>query len=107
MEGLEEGKVMFKEMEVQGVRQTRERMNKDDLITVFVDGGEWEQLVERAKKRAEMSEEELEKRRKHYEDELTFMPEADIVIHNRTLEEKEPAKEAFCAVIRKAIEETH
>ena len=103
-EGLQSGRVMFKEMEVQGVRQVRELLDKSELITVFIDGGEWEQLVERARKRADMSEEELEKRRTHYEDELTFMPEADVIIYNRE-GEKETAKQSFEDVIQNALRE--
>ncbi len=105
-EGLREGKVMFKEMEVQGVRHVLGTMNKRDVLTVFVDGGSWENLVARALTRAPMGGEELEKRRRHYEDELTFMPSADVVIHNRTPEEKETAKETFDNVIKTAIAET-
>lgn len=101
-EGLGAGRVMFKEMEVQGVRRTRELLAPEDLVTVFIDAGDWETLKARALSRAPMGEEELEKRRLHHEDELTFMPHADIIIHNRE-GEQESAKEAFRAVIQSAI----
>lgn len=106
-EGLEEGKVMFKEMEVQGVRQVKKSMNPSDLVTVFIDAGPWETLAARALERAHMSDEELAKRKKHFEEEIAFMPEADVVIHNRSLEEKESAMQAFEKVIQDALTEAH
>ena len=107
LEGIEEGKVMFKEMEVQGVRKAIAAMDPEDLITVFIDAGPWETLVERALGRAPMSEEELARRKAHFEEELTFMPDADVVIHNRTPEEKESAMQAFEQVIQNALTEAH
>jgi len=106
-EGLAEGKVMFKEMEVQGVRQVKAAMDPDDLVTVFIDAGSWETLVDRALQRSHMSPEELERRRKHFEEELTFMPDADVVIHNRAPEEKEAAKETFEQIIKEALDRAH
>lgn len=101
-EGLKEGKVMFKEMEVQGVRQALSVMPKDEVVTIFIEAGSWEELVRRALSRAPMEADELEKRRRHHEDELTFMPHADVIIYNRE-GEKESAKRAFEEVIEHAI----
>jgi len=106
-EGIEEGKVMFKEMEVQGVRQVLAHMDHKDLVTVFIDAGSWETLVSRALQRAHMSDEELERRKKHFEEELTFMPDADVVIHNRTPEEKGSAMQAFEKIIEDALNQAH
>lgn len=103
--GIEAGEVMFKEMEVQGVRRTRELLPKDELITVFIDAGGWETLKARALARAPMSEEEIEKRRLHHEDELTFMPHADVIIKNYE-GEQEQAKAAFREVIEGALRKT-
>lgn len=101
-EGLAAGKVMFKEMEVQGVRQVLSHMPEDEVVTIFIDAGPWEELVRRALARAPMGDEELEKRRLHHENELTFMPAADVIIYNRE-GEKEEAKRAFEAVIEVEI----
>lgn len=105
-QGLREGKVMFKEMEVQGVRRTRELLPKEELITVFIDAGSWEELSRRALLRGPMEPEVLERRRLRYEDELTFMPEADVIIENHPGRQEE-AMAAFEAVIAKAIEDAH
>ncbi len=105
-QGLSEGKVMFKEMEVQGVRQARELIQKDELITVFIDAGPWEELQRRALAREHMDDATLEKRRLRFEDERTFMPEADVIIENH-FGKQEEAMAAFESVIAKAIEDTH
>lgn len=104
--GLAAGDVMFKEMEVQGVRQMRPLLAKEELIVVFVDAGSWEELSARALAREAMPADVLEMRRVRYEDERLFMPEADVVIKNYTGKQEE-AMAAFETVIAKAVEETH
>lgn len=104
-DSLAQGKVVIKEMEVQGVRQVKELISKDDLITVFIHAGSWEELAERAVKRDHMDEEELARRKARFEDEITYMPEADFVIENRA-GKLEEADRAFEAVIRDAISHT-
>ncbi len=105
-DGLTSGQLMLKEMEVQGVRQVKQLLAKDDLLVAFVDAGSWEELSKRAMAREPMDEATLEKRRLRYEDELTFMPEADVVIKNLP-GKQEDAAAAFESVIAKAMEETH
>jgi guanylate kinase len=90
------------EMEVQGVRQVRDLLPKEQFITVFVDAGSWEELAERAKKRAPITDEELAKRMKRYEDELTFIDEANHVITNRE-GMQEDARRAFEKIIEAAL----
>lgn len=104
--GLAEGRVMFKEMEVQGVRQTKKILPKDELIIVFIDAGSWDELKRRAMGREPLSDEALEQRRMRYEDELTFMPEADVIVKNPEGKQAD-AIGAFEAVIAKAIDDTH
>ncbi|HYF28939.1 MAG TPA: guanylate kinase [Candidatus Paceibacterota bacterium] len=99
---LAAGLVVLKEMEVQGVRQVRDLLPKHQLVTVFVDAGAWDELTERAKNRAPISDEELAKRRQRYEDEVTFIPEADQVITNRAGMQEE-AKAAFEKIIEAAL----
>jgi guanylate kinase len=96
------GKVIIKEMEVQGVRQLKGLLPKDDLITVFIDAGPWDGLVERALKRDHLSEEEIARRKARFDDEITFMPEADVIVHNGA-GQREEADQAFEEVVAKAI----
>ena len=101
-EDLAAGKVLLKEMEVQGVRQVRDLLPKEQFVTVYIDAGPWEGLRERALKRAPMSDEELSKRKQRYDDELTFKDEADTVVVNHEGKQEE-AKAAFAAVIEAAL----
>lgn len=102
---MKDGKVVLKELEVQGVRQIREKIPKDDLIIVFINAGSWEDVEARIKARSPMSADELLKRRAHYEDEMSYMKEADIVINNKQ-GEVEQAKKDFEATIRSVVEAT-
>jgi guanylate kinase len=99
---LAAGKVLLKEIEAQGARQVKKIIPKDQLTVLFIDAGSWEELTRRALARAPMSEEELAKRRQRYEDELTFKPEADVIIHNRD-GEHEQAKQQLDALITEAF----
>jgi guanylate kinase len=104
-QGLAEGKVMFKEMEVQGIRQMQKTLPRSEYVTVFVDAGSWEESRARALARGPMDEETLEKRHCHYLSEMEFMPEADVIIHNLA-GQYEQAEAAFEAVLREAVDES-
>lgn len=104
---LAEGRVLLKEVEVQGARQIRDLLPKDELMTVFVHSGDWSDLEARVRARAPISEEELSLRKKRYEDEITFKEEADVVILN-TEGRREEAKEDFKNLIQSVItQQTH
>ncbi len=79
---LQHGKVVFKEMELQGVQQIREIMPREKRTVVYVDGGPWESLQQRIVNRAPISPEELEGRRLRYEKESESATEADVIISN-------------------------
>lgn len=100
---VEAGKIVLKELEVQGVRQIREKMPKEDLVIIFINAGSWEDVEARIKARAPMSVDELLKRRAHYDDEMSYMKEADIVIENKQ-GQVEQAKHDFEATIRSMVE---
>ena len=100
---LEQGKIALKELEVQGVRQIREKIPRDELVIIFIHAGTWEEMEARIKARAPMPEAELEKRKSRYEDEISFMSEADYVIQN-PLGKLEDARKEFESVIRSIIE---
>lgn len=103
---LEEGKTLFKEMEVQGVRQMLTAMPREDLYLVYVDAGPWEALEARARARGSITEEEIAKRKIRYEDESSSKGLADIVIQNYDgrLEE---AKTSFVDAIRAVMSGVH
>jgi guanylate kinase len=101
-DALAEGKVLLKEVEVQGARQIKQILTQDELMTIFIDGGSWDQLEKRVLARAHMDEAQLAERRRRYEDEITFLPEATAVIDNSS-DDKESAKRAFGDLIQSAL----
>lgn len=82
MPRLEEGKLVLKEMEPQGIDQVRKLLPKENLVTIYIDAGSWESLARRVQGRAPISDEELESRRLRYEYERVFKDEADYVVEN-------------------------
>lgn len=101
---LEAGQTVLKELEVQGVRQIRQKIPKEQLVVIFVNAGGWAEMEARIRARADMPEAELEKRRVRYEDELAFLAneKPDYVIPNPTGKVEE-AKKRFEEVIRSLI----
>lgn len=100
---LQAGKVVFKEMELQGVEQIRKSIAKDHLTVVYIDAGNWEELKGRITKRAEISEAELELRRKRFLHEQQAQPEADVTIRNRN-GELEVAMQTMEALVRGIVD---
>ncbi|MDO8518055.1 MAG: guanylate kinase [bacterium] len=100
---IELGKTVVREVEVQGARQIQKLLPKEKLKVLFIDAGSWEQLEKRVRARAPITEVELLARRKRYEDETTFMVEADRVVDNLD-GGLEQAKKDFVAAIQKLAE---
>lgn len=96
---IEQGKVVVREVEVQGARQIREKIPAEALRIVYVDAGSWDELERRIVARAPIEQPELIARRKRYEDETSFKKEAVSVIENPD-GGLEQAKQAFEAAIR-------
>lgn len=95
---IEAGKVVVREVEVQGARQIQEVLSESQLNIIFIDAGSWEHLERRIRARAPMTEVELLARRKRFEDEISFMAHADRVITNPD-GGLEQAKKDFLAAI--------
>lgn len=102
-QALSDGRILLKEVEVQGARQIRNLIPKEELMTVFVSSGDWASLEARVRARAPITDEELALRKQRYEDEITFQQEADTVILN-TEGRKEKAKEDFKNLIQSVIQ---
>jgi len=100
---LAEGKIVFKEMELQGVEQMRKIIPKDHLTVVYLDAGDWEELKRRITNRAEISEEELESRRLRFMLEQKAQPAADVTISNRN-GELEVAMQSMEALVRSIVD---
>lgn len=100
---LESGGVGLKELEVQGARQILEKLPKENIVIVFVDAGEWSAVEQRIRERAPITDDEVLKRKGRYDDEMTFMDQADYVINNHD-GNLETAKSDFADTIRGVIE---
>ncbi len=96
--GLEEGKLVLREVEVQGARHIRECIPVENLTIVYIYAGPWPDLERRIRERAPISDEELEARKLRYEDEQSFKSEATFVVENPDGKFKE-ADEAFEEII--------
>lgn len=79
---LAEGKLVLLELEVQGARQIREVIPQERLAIIYIHAGTWEELERRIRARAPITEEELEKRRNRYDDEVSFQTKATYVVEN-------------------------
>jgi guanylate kinase len=99
MQELAQGKTLLKEVEVQGARHITQVLPKDQVFTIFIDAGSWEELEKRVLARAHMDEAELIERRKRYEDEVTYIPEANAVVDNKS-EDRDIANEQFIRFIQ-------
>lgn len=100
---LEEGKIVIKEMEVQGARQVLRKMPRGDLVIIFINAGTWDEMEARILGRAPMDAHELLKRKERYDDEMSFMKEADVVVVNETGKVEE-AKRDFETALRNIVE---
>lgn len=79
---LQEEKVVFKEMELQGVEQMRKLVPKKHMTVIYLDAGSWESLRRRILARSAMTEEELLLRHERYTVESAAMPAADVIVKN-------------------------
>lgn len=100
---LEAGKVVVREVEVQGARSILSLFERNKLRIVYIEAGTWNEFERRIRKRAPISEAELEKRRARYEDEVMFRDIADDVISNREGELQE-AQNQFTAIVQEELD---
>ena len=80
--GLAAGHVVFQELEVRGVKQLLEKLPREQIKIIFVTAGSWGELSRRILSREAVSDDELEKRRVRYEEEVLFASQADFVVIN-------------------------
>lgn len=101
---LREGKIVFRENEIHGVEQIERAIPRDQLTLIYVDAGSWEELEERVKARAPVSEEELRSRKERYIEEVKFREKADFVVSNPAGKLGE-AKRQLEGVVSQVLEE--
>ena len=81
LDALESGKVVVREVDVQGVRSIREILPADLLITIFLNAN-WDDLEKRICKRAPITDEELKERHESYPREMKWLEECDFVVES-------------------------
>lgn len=89
LDALSEGRIVVREVDVQGLRSIREVIPKDNLVSIFLTVENWDELKGRILNRAEMSDEELEKRHESFLQEKEWEKECDHVLMTRTGETEE------------------
>jgi guanylate kinase len=62
MDALEEGKIIVREVDVQGFHSIRKVVPKENLVTIFLKAESLEKLIERIARRGKLPEEELKRR---------------------------------------------
>ncbi len=83
LEPLKEGKVVIREVDVQGVRSIRDLIPEANLRSIFLTVDGWETLQNRILKRSELPEDELKRRHDSFLKEMEWAKEVDIVIENK------------------------
>ena len=81
-DALAEGRVVFQELEIQGVEQLLTRISRQQIKMIFVNVQSWEDLQKRILGRQTISDTELQLRHERYEQELLFKEKADFVLEN-------------------------
>lgn len=80
VEPLKLGKTVIREVDVQGLRSIRELIPKENLVSIFLTVSGWDTLRHRILKRSALPEEELERRRQSFMNEMEWEKECDVVI---------------------------
>ena len=100
MEHIEKGGCVLREVEIQGAASFKALMDPQDLVIIYIDAGDWSDLRRRIEARAPLSSEEIELRRKRFEQEILFKESADYIVSNKD-GELDSAKETIVDIIKK------
>ncbi|MDH5596920.1 MAG: guanylate kinase [Candidatus Peregrinibacteria bacterium] len=82
MENLEAGKTIVREVDIQGFDSIRDKIAKEDLITIFITVPNKAELIERIVNRATISQDELEKRKESMHKEFNRARDCDYMVEN-------------------------
>ena len=82
MDALEAGETVVREVDVQGLRSIRDIVPSENLFSIFLMVSGWETLKRRILKRASMPEEELERRRESFLNEMEWAKECTHVVES-------------------------
>ena len=88
MKSLENGETVVREVDIQGFDSIREKIPKENLITIFVTVPDKKELTERIVGRAAISEDELKKRLESMHREFARARDCDYMVENKNGELK-------------------
>lgn len=83
MKGLEDGKTIVREVDIQGFDSIREKIAPENLVTIFITVPNKEELIERIVNRAAISEDELNKRKESMHHEFNRARDCDYMVENK------------------------
>ena len=102
---LQEGKIVLREVELQGIKSIQELIPKENRTVVYIDAGSWEMLKKRILARAPISDEHLELRHQRFIEESKWKEFADVVIRNEE-GKLEDAKVQLETIIQQHLDKT-
>ena len=80
---MTEGKLVIREVDVQGLRSIRDLVHPENLTSIFLTVDSWDTLRARIVSRAEISDEEINRRHESFLMEMEWADEVDHVIVNK------------------------
>jgi guanylate kinase len=92
VEPLQSGKNVIRHIDYQGARSIKKLLPNKHVHVIYIDAGNWQVLLDRIQSRTPLENEEIERRYKSFIVEQDFIPEADVVISNRTGELEQAQK---------------
>lgn len=82
MKNLEQGKTIVREVDIQGFDTIRGKIDKKNLVTIFITVANKAELIERIVNRASISKDELEKRKESMHKEFNRARDCDYMVEN-------------------------
>ncbi len=82
LDALAAGETVVREVDIQGFDSIRDALEEDQLISIFITVPHKDELVDRIKGRAEISDEELDKRMKSMYAEFARARDCDYMVEN-------------------------
>lgn len=80
VEALAAGKLVIREVDMQGVESIRGILGRDQVKAIFITSPSWENLRARILKRSQIPDEELKQREESFKKEMTFAQQCDYVV---------------------------
>ena len=83
MNKIKEGRTVIREIDIQGFLQARERISKENLVSIFLHNPDLSLLEKRIKKRSKLSPTEIEQRLQSARQEIAQMGQCDFIIESK------------------------